>query len=826
MSNGGPVAPVFDPDNEGHPGWRDDQMAGAVYGWLDTLDRVGSAPDILLLHIGTNGLDEDPGDVERILDEIDRFERSANRPVKVVLARIIPKANSAANLAMTTRFNDNVTAMAEARDDDIVIVDMESALVPADLCDGVHPNSSGYTKMAAVWYQALSLVLPPPSEHPSKPVIVSHPPATAQVGAPYVYQVRAANSPTRYSLLEAPAGMAVSSTGLISWTPDWTGPTSVVVETENAYATDTQTFTIHVAPSSLDPSGTAVYSSGGSVGYYLWRESGGAWKLRLNSDGLRRNLTGTISSSGTIRVQPFSLESNDSLTVAGGLATFNCWLSNSHDGVDFQVDSGATLTFDLLIDGQRVPALVFVGSALASPGQVPFTIIDGGGSLPPQDVPPLITSTPSTTAEAGSAYSYRVQATGSPAPGYALITSPPGMTIDAASGMIVWTPQAGGSFGVIVEASNTAGSHRQSFTIVVSQSPAPGDLDPSGAAVYESGRSVGYYLWRESGGTWRLRLNSDGLRRNLSGTIVSSGTIQGWPFSLESNDSLTVSEGKITFNCWMSNSHDGIDFRVDPGAVVTFDLRVGGAIDPSRVFVGSVLANPAQVPFSIVDGGGALPPQTTPPVITSTPPTSAEVGAAYGYDVQATGSPAPAFALLSAPAGMSIDAASGLIAWTPQSGGSYGVIVEASNAEGVDTQPFTIVVGEPPAPAGLDPAGTAVYESGKSVGYYLWRESSGLWKLRLNSDGLRRNLSGTIVSTGQIQAVPFSLESNDSLTVSGKEVAFNCWLSSSHDGIDFRVGSGDAVTFDLRVGGASDPSLIFVGASSASPAAMPFSLRD
>jgi hypothetical protein len=148
------------------------------------------------------------------------------------------------------------------------------------------------------------------------------------------------------------------------------------------------------------------------------------------------------------------------------------------------------------------------------------------------------------------------------------------MAIDAASGMIVWTPQVGGSFGVVVEASNTAGSHRQSFTIFGQPVPAPGDLDPSGAAVYESGRSVGYYLWRESGGKWRLRLNSDGLRRNLSGTIVSSGTIQAWPFSLESNDSLTVSGGKITFNCWMSNSHDGIDFRVDPGAVVTFDLRV------------------------------------------------------------------------------------------------------------------------------------------------------------------------------------------------------------------------------------------------------------
>ncbi|MGW5448506.1 hypothetical protein [Streptomyces asiaticus] len=35
---------------------------------------------------------------------------------------------------------------------------MYSALTPADLADGVHPNAGGYDKMADVWWRALRSV--------------------------------------------------------------------------------------------------------------------------------------------------------------------------------------------------------------------------------------------------------------------------------------------------------------------------------------------------------------------------------------------------------------------------------------------------------------------------------------------------------------------------------------------------------------------------------------------------------------------------------------------------------------------------------------------
>ena len=85
-------------------------------------------------------------------------------------------------------------------------------------------------------------------------------------------------------------------------------------------------------------------------------------------------------------------------------------------------------------------------------------------------IPPVITSTPVTDATVGEPYGYDVDATGVPAPTYSLTTSPTGMTIDSSTGLIQWTPDAwqSGPNPVTVEASNSAGTDNQSFSIDVS----------------------------------------------------------------------------------------------------------------------------------------------------------------------------------------------------------------------------------------------------------------------------------------------------------------------------------------------------------------------
>jgi hypothetical protein len=157
----------FDPDHEGHGGWRDDQIALNIYdnggaNWLSN-----TPADVILLHIGTNALNPSPTDVESILNEIDQYETANNATVIVILARII---NMVPVNSSVTQFNDNVRAMAQTRinnGDKIILVDMENgaglvyAFQPAgDMWDSLHPYASGYTKMANVWINALIGILP------------------------------------------------------------------------------------------------------------------------------------------------------------------------------------------------------------------------------------------------------------------------------------------------------------------------------------------------------------------------------------------------------------------------------------------------------------------------------------------------------------------------------------------------------------------------------------------------------------------------------------------------------------------------------------------
>lgn len=88
-------------------------------------------------------------------------------------------------------------------------------------------------------------------------------------------------------------------------------------------------------------------------------------------------------------------------------------------------------------------------------------------------IAPRIVSSPVTEVPAGQLYTYDVNATGNPAPAYSLTGTPPGgMTIDATTGLIRWTPALPGSYPVTVRASNGVGSAaQQSFTIVVAVPP-------------------------------------------------------------------------------------------------------------------------------------------------------------------------------------------------------------------------------------------------------------------------------------------------------------------------------------------------------------------
>jgi len=88
-------------------------------------------------------------------------------------------------------------------------------------------------------------------------------------------------------------------------------------------------------------------------------------------------------------------------------------------------------------------------------------------------------------------------------------------------------------------------------------------------------------------------------------------------------------------------------------------------------------------------------PANQPPIITSTAITTATVGQAYSYDVEATDPDGDTlnYFLVAPPAGMTIDFLNGLITWTPTASGNYNVTVNVLDGGLFDTQSFIITVG-------------------------------------------------------------------------------------------------------------------------------------
>jgi glucose/arabinose dehydrogenase len=150
---------------------------------------------------------------------------------------------------------------------------------------------------------------------------------------------------------------------------------------------------------------------------------------------------------------------------------------------DIRVTGGASLTFTTA--NYATPQTVTVAAledadliddaatvSVSAPGATTRTVAVTAADNDPRA--PAFTSTPVTNAIAGAAYAYDADADGNPAPTYSLPTAPAGMSIDAATGEISWTPAATGSVSVAVRAANgVAPNATQSFAIAVAADMPP-----------------------------------------------------------------------------------------------------------------------------------------------------------------------------------------------------------------------------------------------------------------------------------------------------------------------------------------------------------------
>ncbi|MET8123356.1 cellulose binding domain-containing protein [Micromonospora sp. NPDC005189] len=222
-------ASLGDHDHQGHSGWTIAQIDANVVNWLRATN-----PRTVLLHIGTNDMYGDTsGAPARLATLIDRITTTAPN-AEVFVATIIPKSGADSQVR---GFNAAIPGLVQTRASAgkrVHLVDMYRALTLSDLADGVHPNATGYRKMAVAWYDALRTVpgsiggdtppttTPPTTTPPTTTPPTTTPPTTppASGGCRVAYTVNAWNS----GLTASVSVTNTSSTPVNGWALAYTLP--------------------------------------------------------------------------------------------------------------------------------------------------------------------------------------------------------------------------------------------------------------------------------------------------------------------------------------------------------------------------------------------------------------------------------------------------------------------------------------------------------------------------------------------------------------------------------------------------------------------------
>ena len=363
---------------------------------------------------------------------------------------------------------------------------------------------------------------------------------------------------------------------------------------------------------------------------------------------------------------------------------------------------------------------------------------------------PAITSADHATFALGSAGTFTVTTSGSPAPGLGETGSlPSGVSFtDNGDGTatLAGTPAPGtaGVYPITIKATNAVSSATQSFTLTIGSAPAITSADH---ATFVQGAAGSFTVTTTGNPAPALSRtgslpsgvsftdNGDGTA-TLTGT-PAAGTAGSYPISIKATNAVASATQSFTLTVGIAPAITSADHATfAPGSAGTFTVTTSGSPAPGLGETGSL---PSGITF-VDNGDGTATLAGTPaagttgvypisiqaanavsavtqsftltvgsaPAITSSDHATFIEGAAGSFTITTTGNPAAGLSKTgSLPSGVSFtDNGDGTatLAGTPAAGstGSYPITIKATNAVSSATQSFTLTVNKPPAITSAD----------------------------------------------------------------------------------------------------------------------------
>ncbi len=343
---------------------------------------------------------------------------------------------------------------------------------------------------------------------------------------------------------------------------------------------------------------------------------------------------------------------------------------------------------------------------------------------------PALLFPPPPGGEVGVAYSDQLTVTGGTSPFTWSISSgtlPPGLTLSASTGLLSGTPTTAGSYAFTVKVTDSSGlSDTEAASVSIISGPSLNFAAPAAGwthTVYSDTLTVSGgtapYTWSVSSGSLPagISLSADG---NLTGTPTATGTFS---FTVKVTDANSQSATQVT------------SITVSPGVSTTFSAPPAAVI--GTAYTDTLTATGGTMPYTWSVNAGALPPGITlsaAGVLAGTPttagsypfsvnvvdanngiatasitlvvtavlaltfgaPPGGQVGFAYSDTLTAAGGTPPYTWSVSSgalPAGLTLNASTGVIAGTPTAGGTTSFTVKVTDSAGkTATQPTSITV--------------------------------------------------------------------------------------------------------------------------------------